>query len=113
MAIPAAEVARETGTDTGAVTRMLDRLEAKDLVERTRNSQDRRVFNIELTDTGRLVTQKVPVLAINVMNRHLVGFDSDELEIMKGFLRRLLGNGGISITSVVNDSPVVNDHCGD
>jgi len=108
----AADIARETGTDTGAVTRMLDRLEAKTLVQRTRSSDDRRVVNIELTAAGGLVAQKVPVLAINVLNRHLVGFDSDELEIMKGFLRRLLGNGGVSIPAV-NNQPTDNDHSGD
>ena len=93
----AADLARETCGDTGAITRMLDRLEAKDMIRRARSVEDRRVVNIELTATGKLCAEKMPVVAINVLNRHLDGFSKQELETMKGFLRRLLGNGGIKI----------------
>ena len=43
----AAELARECQLDTGAMTRLLDRLEAKGLVRRVRSVQDRRVVNLE------------------------------------------------------------------
>ncbi len=93
----AADLARETGVDTGAITRILDRLEAKGIVRRVRSSADRRVVNIELTDSGAFAAQKMPVVAINVLNRHLVGFERDELEAMKSMLRRILRNGGVVI----------------
>lgn len=93
----AADLARETCGDTGAITRMLDRLEAKDMIRRVRSLADRRVVNIELTPAGTLCAEKMPVVAINVINRHLKGFDKQELETMKLFLRRLLGNGGVRI----------------
>ena len=48
-----AELARECQLDTGAMTRLLDRLEAKGLCRRVRSVSDRRVVNIELTDEGR------------------------------------------------------------
>ena len=101
----AADIARETCGDTGAMTRMLDRLEAKGLVRRARSSEDRRVVNIELTDAGRLVAEKMPILAINALNRYLKGFDRDELELMKSFLRRLLGNGGFTVLPSANTTP--------
>lgn len=93
----AADLARETCGDTGAITRMLDRLEAKDMITRVRSVEDRRVVNIELTSAGALCAEKMPVVAINVINRHLEGFDQQELETMKKFLRRLLDNGGVRI----------------
>ncbi len=93
----AADLARETCGDTGAITRMLDRLEAKDMIRRVRSVEDRRVVNIELTTTGKLFAEKMPVIAINVLNRHLDGFSKQELETMKSFLRRLLTNGGVRI----------------
>ncbi|HEY3700333.1 MAG TPA: MarR family transcriptional regulator [Spongiibacteraceae bacterium] len=96
----AADLARETCGDTGAITRMLDRLEAKDMVRRVRSVEDRRVVNIELTQSGKLFAEKIPVVAINVLNRHLTGFSKEELETMKGFLRRLLSNGGVPITGM-------------
>lgn len=93
----AADLARETCGDTGAITRMLDRLEAKDMIRRVRSVEDRRIVNIELTAAGTLCAEKMPVVAINVINRHLAGFDQQELETLKTFLRRLLSNGGVRI----------------
>jgi MarR family transcriptional regulator, multiple antibiotic resistance protein MarR len=93
----AADLARETCGDTGAITRMLDRLEAKDMIRRVRSVEDRRVVNIELTPAGMSCAEKMPVIAINVINRHLKGFNKQELETMKGFLRKLLNAGGVRI----------------
>jgi DNA-binding MarR family transcriptional regulator len=98
----AADLARETCGDTGAITRMLDRLEAKGIVRRVRSLEDRRVLHIELTDTGLQIVEKLPVVPVNVMNRHLQGFSSDELETMKSFLRRLLNNGGQALPGATN-----------
>jgi DNA-binding HxlR family transcriptional regulator len=43
---------RGLGIDAGAITRMLDRLEAKGLVERVRSETDRRVVHVRLTEAG-------------------------------------------------------------
>ena len=88
----AADIARETASDTGAVTRILDRMEAKDILRRVRSVADRRVINIELTERGRLVTEKMPVVAINVLNRHFKDFSADELSTLKTLLRKLISN---------------------
>jgi len=101
----AADIARETCGDTGAMTRMLDRLEAKGIVRRVRSSEDRRIVNIELTEAGRLAVQKMPILAINALNHHLQGFSREELELMKSFLRRLLSNGGVPILPASDVTP--------
>ncbi|MBW2942664.1 MarR family winged helix-turn-helix transcriptional regulator [Zhongshania aquimaris] len=86
----AAELARESNLDTGATTRMLDRLEAKDIVLRQRSLEDRRVINIVLTDYGKLVVEKMPVIAINVLNEHLQNFDPDEITTLKRLLTKLI-----------------------
>ena len=92
----AADLARETCNDTGAITRMLDRLEAKGILLRTRSSADRRVVNIELTDFGKLVAEKMPVVTINVLNRHLQDFSADEVAQFKHLLRKLIDQSGDS-----------------
>ncbi len=51
-AATAADLARLMQVDNGAVTRMLDRLEAKGLVARERSTTDRRVVKL-LADSGR------------------------------------------------------------
>jgi MarR family transcriptional regulator, multiple antibiotic resistance protein MarR len=100
----AADIARITCGDTGAMTRMLDRLEAKGIVRRTRSSADRRVVNIELTAAGREFAGKMPIVAINVMNRYLQGFEAAELELMKVFMRRILSNAGVPVIPSPTDA---------
>lgn len=87
-----AELARECLLDAGAMTRLLDRLEAKGLCRRVRSVADRRVVNIELTDEGRVAAQQVPEILSRVQNEHLAGFSEAEWEQLKSYLRRILDN---------------------
>lgn len=87
-----AELARECLLDAGAMTRLLDRLEAKGLCRRVRSLEDRRVVNIELTDEGRAAAQQVPEILSRVQNEHLAGFSEAEWEQLKSYLRRILDN---------------------
>ena len=87
-----AELARECHLDAGAMTRTLDRLEAKGLCRRVRSQADRRVVHIELTDAGRLAAAGIPAVLSRVQNAHLAGFSVEEFETLKAFLRRILGN---------------------
>ncbi len=87
-----AELARECHLDAGAMTRLLDRLEAKGLCRRVRSVEDRRVVNIELTVAGRQAAEGIPAVLCQIQNAHLAGFSVDEFETLKGFLRRILGN---------------------
>ena len=87
-----AELARECQLDTGAMTRLLDRLEAKGLVRRVRSQEDRRVVNIELTPEGLSAAQKVPSVLSRVHNEMLAGFTKAEWEQLKSYLSRILEN---------------------
>ncbi|MGZ5181810.1 MAG: MarR family winged helix-turn-helix transcriptional regulator [Ramlibacter sp.] len=89
----AAELARECQLDAGAMTRMLDRLEAKGLLRRVRSSEDRRVVNLELTDEGRQSAGEIPQVLCRVLNAHLQGFSAQEVELLKSMLLRMLDNG--------------------
>ena len=88
----AAALARGLECDTGSMTRMLDRLEAKDLIVRTRSTDDRRRVQLELTRAGKRLAERLVAAIVKVLNRHLQGFSRDELEVFKGFLRRMLAN---------------------
>ncbi|MES2942359.1 MAG: MarR family winged helix-turn-helix transcriptional regulator [Pseudomonadota bacterium] len=85
-----AELARECELDAGSMTRMLDRLEAKQLCRRVRSVDDRRVVNIELTDAGRIAAQEIPKTLCGIQNACLAGFSVEEWQALKGFLRRIL-----------------------
>ena len=87
-----AELARTCQLDTGAMTRLLDRLEAKGLCRRCRSTVDRRVVNIELTDEGRQAAQDIPHVLASVQNEHLAGFSKAEWHQLQDFMRRLMHN---------------------
>lgn len=87
-----AELARACQLDTGGMTRLLDRLEAKGLVRRVRSSADRRVVNLELTDEGRAAVQNVPAVLCGVQNAALRGFTSEEWQQLRDMLERMLRN---------------------
>ncbi|MEI8030597.1 MAG: MarR family transcriptional regulator [Comamonadaceae bacterium] len=101
-----AELARECQLDAGAMTRLLDRLEAKGLCRRVRSVADRRVVNIELTVEGRQAAKGIPDVLSRVQNAHLSGFSVEEFETLKGFLRRMLDNAQtLSLTAPTSGKP--------
>jgi DNA-binding MarR family transcriptional regulator len=87
------ELAREMNIDAGAVTRMLDRLAAKGLIERVRSETDRRVVHLRLTPEGDAAAEKVPHVLADVNNDFLRGFNKQEWQQMKDCLQRMLVNG--------------------
>jgi DNA-binding MarR family transcriptional regulator len=88
-----AELARESQLDPGAMTRLLDRLEAKGLLTRVRSSSDRRVVNLELTPEGREAAKQIPPVLCKVQNAFLQGPTVEEWQQLKDLLRRVLANG--------------------
>ena len=88
----AMDLARIACHDTGAVTRLLDRLEAKALVHRVRSAEDRRVVNLELTDEGRRIAAEIPGVIAQLANQVLVGFSPEEFVQFKDLLGRALSN---------------------
>lgn len=99
-----AELARECQLDAGAMTRLLDRLEAKNLCRRVRSLADRRVVHIELTEAGRVAADSIPAVLSRVQNAHLAGFTAQEHEALKGFLQRILANARIQTPITPLDS---------
>lgn len=85
-----AELARECEHDPGSMTRLLDRLETKELCQRVRSSDDRRVVNIELTPAGRSAAEGIPVVLSKLQNDFLAGFSVEEWQTLKSYLRRIL-----------------------
>ncbi|HET7260371.1 MAG TPA: MarR family transcriptional regulator [Casimicrobiaceae bacterium] len=78
--------------DPGAMTRMIDRLEAKGLVRRVRTPSDRRRVLIELTDEGHAICPELIARAVGVLNRFLDGFTQDDLAKLEVLLQRMLAN---------------------
>ncbi|WP_173425185.1 MarR family winged helix-turn-helix transcriptional regulator [Bordetella trematum] len=88
-----AELARIIGVDTGAMTRTLDRLQAKGLLQRQRSEEDRRVVRLELTPAGLAKAREIPAYIAKALNAHLRGFSADEVRQLRHLLTRMLANG--------------------
>jgi DNA-binding MarR family transcriptional regulator len=77
------------GTDTAGMTKLLDRLEAKGLIERRPNPSDRRSVMIEPTERGlALVPELTPVFS-QVARQLFDGFSDDEVANLTSSLRRM------------------------
>ena len=92
-AMPVAELARRMFIDAGAMTRMIDRLEKKQLCKRVRSSGDRRVVQVELTSDGEAAITAVPAVLADVLNAHLAGFSKTEWQAFQGYLQRMVETG--------------------
>lgn len=99
--VTAQTIAREANIDAGAMTRLLDRLEAKGLLDRERSATDRRVVNLALTPAGEAVAEHVPHVLADVNNQYLRGFSADEWQQLRSLLERMLANS----RKAVNASP--------
>ncbi|MBV8603048.1 MAG: MarR family transcriptional regulator [Pelomonas sp.] len=90
---PVAELVRALDIDAGAVSRLVDRLEAKGLCRRERSNSDRRVVMVSLTEAGARVTEELTAVLSDVFNAHLQGFTHAEWRMLVDLLRRFIANG--------------------
>ena len=58
--LPPSQVAKHMMVKSSTVTGVVDRLERKGLVKRERNSPDRRIINIQLTEDGKKIAEIAP-----------------------------------------------------
>ncbi len=89
----ASQLAREMYIDAAAMTRMVDRLEKRDLIRRMPSDDDRRVSQLQLTKEGRSLAQLLPAIYIATRERNLAGLSAEEKGFLKSLLRRILING--------------------
>ena len=67
--LPLSHIAKLIMVESSTVTGIIDRLEQKGLVERVRNSRDRRVITIKLTEAGtRLANNAPPPIQQKIMD---------------------------------------------
>ncbi|WP_192847138.1 MarR family winged helix-turn-helix transcriptional regulator [Aureimonas sp. AU4] len=71
------------------VSKMMDRLTERGLTERTSDSTDGRITNVELTDNGRAVCRKLQILCEEIESELRADLDDDEIETMTEGLRLL------------------------
>lgn len=87
--LPPSQIAKHIMVKSSTVTGIIDRLEQKGLVKRTRTSPDRRVITIELTEAGVTLAGHAPPPIQQKILEGLRRLPEDEMEKIVHGLRML------------------------
>ena len=87
-----AELARAAYLHPGAMTRLLDKLEARGILERVADPNDRRALHIHLTNAGKAIWRDIDQCGQRVREAALQGLDTGEREQLLALLERVRDN---------------------
>ncbi|HTT03971.1 MAG TPA: MarR family winged helix-turn-helix transcriptional regulator [Steroidobacteraceae bacterium] len=91
LALNARVLCTQLRHDSGALTRVIDQLEARDLVRRERSRRDRREVQLQLTAAGQATVEAAIPAVVERLNHALGGFSASELEALTRLLTKLTG----------------------
>jgi DNA-binding MarR family transcriptional regulator len=94
LANTAAEIARDMCHDSGALTRVIDQLAQRGLVERHRSLSDRRTVELKLTDAGLKTVNGLVPTVVGLLNTALADFSHDEASTLTRLLKKLIDGVG-------------------
>ena len=86
------DLARAAELNPGAMTRLLDRLEAKGLIERVADPEDRRALHIHLTDAGIAIWRDIEQCGQRVHDRAFGDMAQDDRNQLLRLLERVRDN---------------------
>jgi DNA-binding MarR family transcriptional regulator len=87
--IRVSDLAKKMYLHPTTVVGILDRLEKRGLVSRSRSQEDRRVVDVALTEEGKCLVAKSPEAASNKITRGLESLSTNELTVIHQGLERL------------------------
>lgn len=87
------------GIEPGPMSRILDRLEAKDIVCRVRDAKDRRQVNVTLTEKGIALYPRIHAGLHKVYGHLLDGFSEQETLALEHALEKILRNARGHVTT--------------
>ncbi|MCL1633230.1 MarR family transcriptional regulator [Luteimonas sp. SX5] len=90
------DLARAAELNPGAMTRLLDKLEAKGLIVRVDDPADRRALHIHLTDAGAVIWRDINECGMRVRERAMSGMNDAEREQLTLLLERVRDNLSLS-----------------
>jgi DNA-binding MarR family transcriptional regulator len=88
IAVNPKDICAQFRHNSGALTRVIDQLAERGLLERSRRDRDRRKVELELTPAGREVIESLVPLVVEKLNLALADFSSEEVhELMRLLLK--------------------------
>jgi DNA-binding MarR family transcriptional regulator len=88
----ASQLCKDISYDGGAMTRMIDRLEAKGLIARRRCPNDRRLNKLALTEAGQAAIPKLLEVKVRILNQFMRGFSQADARQLEAYLTRMIEN---------------------
>jgi DNA-binding MarR family transcriptional regulator len=101
----AGAVATATGLTPAAVTALIDRLEARGLVTRTRSLEDRRKVVIEATERTRALSQRYYGPIAEEGEKVIAGFADAELAVVLRFIEAALDLQNAQLARLKAEAP--------
>jgi DNA-binding MarR family transcriptional regulator len=90
-ALNLSDICQEFRHNSGALTRVVDQLAERGLVERQRCAQDRRKVDLHLTQAGLKTCEQLIPLVVDKLNRVLAEFSRGEVEELLRLLGKFIG----------------------
>ncbi|MCV9926703.1 MarR family transcriptional regulator [Flavobacterium sp. LS1R49] len=86
------EISRRAFKDHASITRIIELLVKRDFLKRDFNSEDRRRFDLSLTEFGKDTLTKIePIVDLNRKNA-IEGVSVEEMELLKNILQKITAN---------------------
>jgi DNA-binding MarR family transcriptional regulator len=89
IAVNPRDICMQFRHDSGALTRVIDQLAERGLLERVRRDRDRRKVELQLTPAGRETIEGLIPLVVEKLNLALDDFSSDEVHELQRLLVKL------------------------
>jgi len=100
--ITPSEIAEWTQTERHNVTALVDRMKRDGLVTTERNSSDKRLVNVTLTDKGREVLSRAMPVAKEVVDQVMLSIAEGDAALLEKYLRTLRQNAHYGLEGFVN-----------
>jgi DNA-binding MarR family transcriptional regulator len=89
LAVNPKDICAQYRHDSGALTRVIDQLADRGLLERVRRDRDRRKVELQLTAAGREAIERLIPLVVEKLNLALVDFTEGEVQELLRLLLKL------------------------
>jgi len=89
IAVNPKDICTQFRHDSGALTRVIDQLAERGLLERVRRDRDRRKVELQLTAAGRKAVEGLIPLVVDKLNLALAEFSSAEMHELQRLLIKL------------------------
>ena len=90
--LPTSSIGEKLQQVGGTLTGVLDRMEERGLIRRERDSSDRRIWRIWITDAGKQLETVLPPIAADLRDEAMRGIAHSEREQFSQLLNRAIAN---------------------